>query len=204
MDQWGWTPDMYRVAWQRVVTAVNGNELTLDDPIVQPIEAVYGGAHVYKYELLYNGVNAEIENVGVENLCVESIYASDDDENHGKHAVFVQRVRNGWIRQVTSKYFWQGTVKLRGSSTRITVEDCAALDPKGTLAGGRRYPFQIDDADDTLFQRCYSTDFRHSYASGSRTGGPNVWVDSVANSTYNDLGKLVDLKADSAVSKHPF
>lgn len=193
MGQWGWTTASYEVIWRREVTAVNGNQLTLNAPIVQPIEAVYGGAIVYKYELLYNGQAVEIENVGVENLRIESIFASDLDESHGKHAIRVQRVSNGWIRQVTAKYFWSGAVLLRRFSHAMTIEDTASLDPKGTLSGGRRYSFTVDDGDMHLFQRCYSENARHAYASSSRTSGPNVYLDSIAVNTYNDIGEFGNL-----------
>lgn len=156
--------------------------------MVHPIEAVYGGAQVYRYELLFREENAEIENVGVENIRLESIYASEEDENHGKHAVMVQRVRNGWIRQLTAQYFWQGAVLLRRQSYQVTVEDSAALDPKGTLKGGRRYPFVIDEGHSHLFQRNYAKDFRHTFASSSRTSGPHVFVDGSAPTTFNDIG----------------
>lgn len=192
MEQWGWTPESYQVSWKREIVAVNGNELTLDAPIVQAIEAVYGGARVYRYELQYNGSPVEIENVGVENMRIESIFASDVDENHGEHAIAVQRVKNGWVRQVTAYYFWRGLVLLRRDAWYFTVEDSAALEPKGTLAGGRRYPFNMDDSTKNLMQRCYAQDFRHSFASGSRTGGPNVWVDGYAYTTFNDIGTLHD------------
>ena len=190
MEQWGWTPTAYSVSWVRKVVAVNGNELTLDHPIVQAIESVYGGAHVYRFELLYNSNPVEIENVGIENIRLDSIYASEEDENHGDHAIVVQRVRNGWIRQVTARYFWRGAVKLRRQSYGVTVEDTASLDPKGTLAGGRRYPFVIDDGQLHLFQRCYGKDFRHTFASSSQTPGPNVWVDGSAVESYNDIGTI--------------
>lgn len=84
---------------------MNGNELLLNAPIVQAIEAVYGGAVVYKYALRYNSEDVEIENVGIENIRIESIFANDSDENHGKHAVRVQRVSNGWVRQLTAHIF---------------------------------------------------------------------------------------------------
>ena len=108
-----WTTSYYQVKWRRNVVSKVGNTLTLDAPIVQPIEAVYGGAVVYRYELLYNSNPVEIQNVGVENLRIESVYANDLDENHGKHAIRVQRVSNGWVRQVTARYFWSGVIYLR-------------------------------------------------------------------------------------------
>lgn len=190
MAQWDWTSSSYQVPWRREVTAVNGNELTLNAPIVQPIEAVYGGAIVYKYALLYNSADVEIENVGIENIRIESVFASDEDENHGKHAVRVQRVSNGWVRQLTARYFWSGAVYLRRYSHAMTVEDKASVDPKGTLAGGRGYAFVIDDGDLHLIQRCYARDGRHDFASGSRTSGPNVYIDSLSVGSYNDIGAL--------------
>eukprot|EP00339_Tiarina_fusa_P000739 CAMPEP_0117014640 /NCGR_PEP_ID=MMETSP0472-20121206/11839_1 /TAXON_ID=693140 ORGANISM="Tiarina fusus, Strain LIS" /NCGR_SAMPLE_ID=MMETSP0472 /ASSEMBLY_ACC=CAM_ASM_000603 /LENGTH=940 /DNA_ID=CAMNT_0004718249 /DNA_START=59 /DNA_END=2877 /DNA_ORIENTATION=- len=188
MGQWGWTPASYSITWRRVVTAVNGNELTVDNPIVQAIEDVYGGAIVYQYELLYREESVEIENVGIENIRIESIFASETDENHGKHAVRVQRVNDGWIRQLTARHFWSGAVLLRRSSHDVTVEDSASVDPKGTLGGGRRYGFVIDDGSSILVHRCYVRDGRHDYASSSRTAGPNVFVDSLSVDSYNDIG----------------
>eukprot|EP00977_Amphora_coffeiformis_P007765 scaffold1697_cov180-Amphora_coffeaeformis.AAC.1 len=188
MEQWGWTTNYYQATWVRDIVEIDGNTLTLAQPIVHPIEAVYGGAHVYKFKLLYNGEDTEIENVGVENMLLDSTYASEDDENHGDTAIDVQRARNGWVRQVTARYFWRGLVNLRRQSYQFTVEDSASLLPKGTLAGGRRYPFVIDDGQSHLVQRCYAKDFRHTFASGSLTPGPNVFVDGSAVDSYNDIG----------------
>lgn len=70
----------------------------------------------------------------------------------------------------------------------MTIEDTASVDPKGTLAGGRRYAFVIDDGDLHLIQRCYARDGRHDFASGSRTSGPNVYVDNLSVNSYNDIG----------------
>eukprot|EP00977_Amphora_coffeiformis_P028864 scaffold37599_cov290-Amphora_coffeaeformis.AAC.1 len=199
MAQWGWTLGDQPL-WRREVVAKDDstNTLFLDAPIVHPIENVYGGAIVYKYELLFENdttgdiLDVEIENVGVENMRIESTYnaANEEDENHGKSAVMVQRVTNGWIRQVTSRYFWQGLVFLRRFSYGITVEDSAALDPWASLASGRRYPFQIDDGQNHLLHRVFSNNARHGFSVGSLTPGPNVFADGSALNSYNDCGKF--------------
>mmetsp|Transcript_16744 Transcript_16744/g.30026 ORF Transcript_16744/g.30026 Transcript_16744/m.30026 type:complete len:629 (-) Transcript_16744:121-2007(-) len=183
MSQYGWTTTGYDLEWRRTITAVIGNQITFDAPILQAIEAVYGGASVRKYTF-----DAEIENVGIENIRLESAYASDTDENHGKSAVLFQRVINGWMRQVTAKYFWFGAVSIVTNSMYITVEDSAMLDHKGTLSGGRRYSFNVDDSQFVLMQRCLAANGRHDFVSGSRTPGPNVWVDGSAILSNSDSG----------------
>lgn len=49
MSQHGWTASGYFIDWKRVVTAISGNQITVDGSIVQAIESVYGGAKVWKY-----------------------------------------------------------------------------------------------------------------------------------------------------------
>lgn len=68
------------------------------------------------------------------------------------------------------------------------MQDTAQLDPWGPRKGGRRYSFNNDDSYAVLFQRCFARDGRHDFVSGSRTPGPNAWVDSVAVSASTDSG----------------
>lgn len=167
-----------------MITKIDDNTITLNAPVVQAIEEAYGGAMIYKYTF-----EQEIENVGIENLLLKSTYASEWDENHGRTAVAFQRVSNAWMRQVTAKHFWLGAVKINRDSTFVTVEDSAMLQHKGLERGGRRYSFFIsDNAEFILFQRCFAKDGRHDFVSGSRTPGPNVWVDTVAIWSSTDSG----------------
>ena len=62
------------------------------------------------------------------------------------------------------------------------------LDPKSQITGGRRYSFNISDGVGNLFQRCYARSGRHNFVSGSRTTGPNVWLDCLASNPLNDEG----------------
>ena len=183
MAQWGWTTGYYQeIKYRRTVKAVNGNKITIDAPVLQTIEDQYGGARIYKYS--YAGLN----NIGFEGLRLESYYASETDENHGWDGIQIENLENGWVRQVTARYFAFGLVNIRNYSRWITVEDCANLDPKGTTAGGRRYSFTVDESDSILWQRCLTRGGRHDFASGSRVQGPNVFVDCRATETINDIG----------------
>jgi hypothetical protein len=176
-------PEDYVIEWRREVEAIDGNQIILNAPIVQAIEAVYGSAIAYKCNF-----PEEIQNVGIENMRIESIYASEDDENHGRSAVVFQRVTNAWMRHVTAKHFWYGAVNIQKSSMFVTVEDSAMLEHKGVVSSPRRYAFNVDDSEFVLFQRVLSKDGRHAFVSGSLTPGPNVWVDGLAIDSTNDSG----------------
>jgi hypothetical protein len=178
-----WRPSGYQLQHFRYIESIHGNALTLDAPLVQMIENRYGGGTVRK--ATWTGA---LEQVGIENLRMESSFASDTDENHGWYAITMQRVRHGWVRQVTSRHFGQGLVSITNRCKFVTVEDCAHLDPKSTTAGGRRYSFNIDDSSYILFQRCLTRQGRHDYVSGSLTPGPNAFVDSLATEPINDIG----------------
>lgn len=188
-----WDPNDFQIYNYRYVVSVEpsatnpGSEstITLDAPIVQTIETQYGGGKVEKYT--YNGA---ISNVGIENIQLVSAYDLNnlEDENHGWQAVVMLNVFNGWVRQVTSRHFGYGLVTIDNASMFITVEDSACLDPISVTDGGRKYSFFVDDSPYHLFQRCLTRGGRHDYVSGSRTPGPNVFVDSLATESNSDIG----------------
>ena len=179
----GWTPDGYTIDHERVITAISGNTITIDIPIVDVMEDQYGGG-----EILKTNIVGRISQCGVENLRLESIYASNTDENHGWVAVTLKEATNCWVRKVTAQYFAYGAVKLDKGSKFITVEECAMLDYKSKISGGRRYGFLISKGVGNLIQRSYTNDGRHDYVTGSRVTGPNVFLDSYAADTNSDIG----------------
>lgn len=184
MRQYGWTTSQYRITFERQVVAVQGNTLTLDIPIVDPIEQAYGGADVYR-----SNVTGRIKECGVENMRIESDFISDTSENHGWVAVYLARVENSWVKNVVAKYFGYSCVYILGQSRNNTVEDCAMIDPKSVTTGGRKYSFNMDGyATGNLFQRCMTWGGRHDYVTGARVTGPNVFLDCVAENTFDDIG----------------
>eukprot|EP00977_Amphora_coffeiformis_P008026 scaffold1803_cov92-Amphora_coffeaeformis.AAC.49 len=187
MTQYGWTTGGFDHLWFFTITGVDGATIYVDLPITQPIDpARYGGAQVDDY--LFDADLIEL--VGIENMQLVSEYDRNnpDDEEHGWTAIEISRTHNAWVRQVTARYFNYGAVSIESWSSHVTVQDTAQLDPWGKRAGGRRYSFNVNDAHANLFQRCFARDGRHDFVSGSKTPGPNVWVDSVAVSASTDSG----------------
>ncbi|RYY12726.1 MAG: hypothetical protein EOO04_33110, partial [Chitinophagaceae bacterium] len=177
-----WQAKEYDFHFERVITAIKGDSIFLDNPIVIALDKQYGGGAVYKYNF-----NGRITNVGIENIRCESAYASDTDEDHGWDAIHFNRVQNSWVDNVTAVYFGYSCVNLGNESRNITVKDCKSLDAKSKIAGGRRYSFN-NDGQMNLFMNCVATEGRHDYVTGARVCGPNVFFQCKAERTHADIG----------------
>ncbi len=183
MGQWGWEASAYDIDHERSITDISGNTITIDAPIVDTIEAQYGGGSVFLSDM-----TARLEQVGVENLRLISEYSSDNDEAHGWNAIVFSRVANSWVKRVTSLHFGYSAVSLTNNSSFNTIEEVAQLDPISLLSGGRRYSFYVASGTGNLFNRCFARDGRHNFVSGSRVAGPNVWLDCASVKNNGDEG----------------
>ena len=183
MDAWGWEADSYAISHERRITAVDTEQLTVDIPMVDAIESRWGGGAVFLADL-----SGRISQVGVEDLRLESVYDGDEDEDHGWVAVTLARVTSGWVRRVSAVHFGYAAVSIESESSFNTVEEVAMLAPISQVTGSRRYAFNLSDGVGNLFQRCYSEQARHDFVSGSRTTGPNVWLDCYSTQSTNDDG----------------
>ena len=182
-DAVDWLPKDYEVEAPRVVTAVNGNTITLDSPLTQAIETQYGGGEVYRYTF-----TGAVKQSGIERIRLASTFTSPTDENHGWEAVRFYRAENCWARQVTARHFAFACVNAWVHAKNITVEDCAMIDPVSQVTGGRRYSFNTDRSSAILFQRNYTRNGRHDYVTSARTLGPTAFVDSLAVTPSTDTG----------------
>jgi hypothetical protein len=176
-----WTASAYDIYFERKVTAVNGNVITLDAPNMDVIDPTYAAGELVKY------TSARIENCGIENMRISSIYASETDESHGWEAVTFANTINSWARNLEVYFFGYSAVHVLYGSSWITVENCKMLDAKSLIDGGRRYSFNVD-GQRCLVQNCYTRNGRHDYVDGSRTPGPNVFYNCTATLQKNDIG----------------
>jgi hypothetical protein len=182
------------VDMDRTITHISGNVITIDAPITHALERSplrnYGGGTIGKY-----AAAGRISNVGVEYITGESTFdptllsGSDRiDENHAEHFIGVDGVINGWVRNVTSKYYGYSCVNMTGPSKWVTVQDSQCLDPVSVVTGGRRYSFNMGDSTNVLWENLYTRHGRHDYVQGSEVTGPNVVVDSRADAARADTG----------------
>ena len=197
-----WTAGSFDIYADRTITRVEGNAVTLDEPITCALEQQYGGATIFSYTW-----PGRITNVGVENLrgisyfnplVVTNTSATTNyyaDENHTWAFIdFEGAVANVWVRNVTASNFAYSCVQAAGTSAsqpgarNITVRDCTSLDPVSVITGSRRYAFRFEDSELFLVQNCYTRNDRHQFVTGSLTHGPNVFVDGTSDVAWNDCG----------------
>ncbi len=180
-----WYAGKVDLAYERKVLAVDATTVTLDAPVVMAMETIYGGGTLVKFTAA-----ARVSEAGVEKLRLMSQYLVGLEDTQASHVGFgiaINLAENCWVRQVTGRYFGGGTVAMLDPSIRITVEDCANLDPVSEITGGQRYSFYMK-GQQALVQRCYSRKGRHDFITGTSTMGPNAYADCFSETTYADSG----------------
>lgn len=182
----GWKPGDEDIHWDRKITAVHGNELTLDVPLTTALDTAYGGGTVAVYHW-----PGRISHVGIENLRLASSWDTTNrkDENHCWMAVTLENVQDAWVRQVVFLHFAGSAVYALNTSRCVTVQDCKSLDPVSEIGGQRRMTFRTD-GQQTLFQRLYSEYGYHDFAAGFCAAGPNAFVQCKTHLPYSFSGPV--------------
>ena len=165
-------PGNFRIGWDRTITAVEGNRITLDAAIPMALEPSMRPVVVKPYR--WEGRIAES---GVEHLSLVSAYDTTNplDENHAWTGVWIEAAEDCWVRQVDFRHLAGSAVAVQHAARRITVEDCQSFEPVSEVAGMRRRTF-FTLGQHTLFQRCYSEQGQHDFSAGINAPGPNAFV----------------------------
>lgn len=186
LGYFGWKPGEQNIYWDRTVTAVDGNQVTLDVPLTTALDRNFGGGSLSAYEW-----PGRIAQAGVENLRLVSTYDEKNpkDENHRWMAITMENVEDAWVRQVVFQHFAGSAVAVYETARRVTVEDCQSLDPVSEIGGHRRYTF-FTNGQQTLFQRLYAEHGYHDFAVGHAAAGPNAFVQCKSYLPYNFSGAI--------------
>ncbi len=199
-----WKP--FTINYDRVITRVDNNTITVDAPIFTAIESRWGGGDIVKYE-----DNGRIENVAVENLRgiseydpsvrtaaygnmdrpsltdPETRYLGEEyysDENHYFVFINVTNAKNIWVRNMTTLHFAGSVVNLTSGTKWATIQDCESREPVSVRLGARRFTFQLNGQ--LLFaQRCFSQKGRHSFVLQGPQASGNVFYDCSAVNPYS-------------------
>jgi hypothetical protein len=182
-----WSP--FDLDFERVVTAVDGDTITLDAPITCAVETKWGGGVVLEFR------DQRIRNVGVENLRgvsafnrqVTALYGREkekyqSDEDHAWSFVSIDNACDAWVRRITALHFGYACVEVR-RARQVTVEDCDCREMVSVITGSRRYPFVLG-GQLTVVQRCKADTARHDFAVQARACGPNVFLHCQAGRSF--------------------
>ncbi len=178
----------------RKVTAIRGNRVYFDAPLVMALDRKYGESYVYK------ATWQMIRECGIEYLTIDSEYdpsltagpsnyfglMEPIDETHAWYGVCIGASEHCWVRNLTVRHMTASAVCAQ-RGLYITVQDCKSYDPVSYVSGGRRYAFYILGGQMILYRDCVCTHDRHAYVT-SATEGPNVFFNCKATTNYNDLG----------------
>ncbi|HKX83999.1 MAG TPA: hypothetical protein VJL58_07265 [Pyrinomonadaceae bacterium] len=183
-----WEP--FNLDYDRVITGIDGDRITIDAPIVCAIERRWGGGEVIAID------NSErIRHVGVEDLrgvsefdrTVTAEHGKEktryfSDENHAWDFINISAAENVWVKNISAYHFGYSAVNI-GKAKWITVQDSKCLDMVSQITGGRRYSFNVD-GQLNLVLRCEASSGRHDFVVGGRVCGPNAFVHCSATNTF--------------------
>ena len=183
---YAWKPGTVDIRWDRVITAIEGDRLTLDAPLTTSLDIRLGGGTVTPFvETGY------LTDSGVEHLRCESEYdlANPLDEQHAWNAIDLHAVRDGWVADVTGVHFAGSVIQVGARVARVTIQDCVSLAPVSELAGYRRLAFH-SRGQQVLFLRCRSEQGRNDFTVGYQVAGPTVFLDCTAQGTSGFSGSI--------------
>lgn len=183
-----WTP--FNLDFERTITAIDGDLITVDAPIMCAIERRWGGGEVRALDNQERVCESGIENLSGISSFDPSVMATwgrereqyFSDEAHARNLVAVDNANDCWVRNVAALRFSYACVDVR-RTRQITVQDCDCREMVSVITGSRRYPYSIS-GQRTLVERCTGDTGRHDFVVGSRVPGPNVFLDCEAGRSF--------------------
>jgi hypothetical protein len=168
--------------FERQVTAINGNQISFDAPLCNPIESAWTTGLVYQVT-----DSGRIQQDGIENLC--GIGQISDYPTNILNGVFItyQNIKNSWIKDVLLAG-WGNAINI--NDKWCTVQDCLYTNPATSSAEDAPAAFTFGGSGaQSLFQRCTSDGgYYHIMVTQGGTPGPNVFLNFNCSGTHYNGG----------------
>ncbi|MGK4585538.1 peptidoglycan-binding protein [Kitasatospora sp. HPMI-4] len=180
----------WSLKFERKITAVSGNKVTIDIPLTNALEKQYTQATVYRYTF------PRIDHVGIENLGADGQAMSGDPDyaNSFYNAAFWEfnAVEDSWVSNTVARHFGgTGQTSLGPQSRRISVLHTQMLDMLTTDSSARSEAYLLQ-GQENLVQDCAVTATKvHAFTTYGRQAGPNVFSDckaTLVQDTYDSGG----------------
>jgi hypothetical protein len=172
-----WKVNQLPIVFNRYITKIEGNELTVDAPIFYSLNKSLSQSYVYRHNMA-----GTVYNVGIENLRIAIETLGGTDENHAWQAVRFKSCENAWALNCTFTSFGQSAI-ITEATTRSTFKNCKAIDPVAIVTGERMYNFNTYHFSQlNLFADNYARNGRHHYTSnGTSTTSGNVFLRCISD-----------------------
>ena len=155
-----WQPAQVDIVYYRRIREIAGSRITLDAPVFNHLDRRLSPSYIAKVD-----ESVYISNAGIEQLRIDIVTASPEDEDHAWNGIYIQGAVDSWVRGVTALHFGYAGIRVE-TGMRITIENCRALDPHAIRTGSRMYNFSSDRrASLVLFRNCEATNGRHNFIS---------------------------------------
>jgi hypothetical protein len=161
--QYAWEPGELPIYYHRYINKVEHTaaetKITLDAPVFYTLRKSLAQSTVFHFD------NNTVQKSGVENLRVAVNATNIPDESHAWNCIHFVNAENCWAKHVCTAGFGKSGF-YTNRATRITIEDCYALDPVARTTGERMYNFSVSSQSQLiLFKDCYARRGRHNYVS---------------------------------------
>ncbi|MCD6376225.1 MAG: T9SS type A sorting domain-containing protein [Caldisericaceae bacterium] len=175
-----WEIGSQPIVYNRYISKIEGDQITIDAPVYNTLVRSLSKSYVYTY------MRHKLEtHIGIENLRVDIETKGGDDEAHAWNSIDLFLIEDAWVRNCTAIHFGEAGFRTN-TATRVTIENCKALDPVSKITGGRRYNFEAYTASQLiLFKNCLATNGRHHYMSNGTTWTSGiVFLDCQSSGAY--------------------
>jgi hypothetical protein len=176
-----WQPSS-GLAFERTITAVNGNQLSIDIPLFNPIEQQWVTGYVYTA----TESSGRITNTAIENLRLRSDFADASTNWGSSRALNFDNMKNCWFRDIVVDNFYNG-INSGGGAKWCTVQDCSFVSNTvpTTSAGAAAFG---GSGQMLLWQRCGSSNSTtyHVFVTQAAVPGPYVFLN------FNSIGSGYD------------
>ena len=175
-----WSVNSQPIVFNRYITDIQGNFMTIDVPVYDHLIRALAQSFIYRYGRL--GIRSRI---GIENLRIDIVTAGGVDQNHAWNAIDLFQIEDAWVLNCTLLHFGLSGIRTN-TATRITIQNCQALDPVAPIDGGNMYNFQLYTASQQILIRdCHASNGRHHYMSnGTSWTSGCVFLDCTSSGAY--------------------
>ncbi len=173
-----WTPGSKNLDSDRVITAINGNTITIDAPLTNSLDQQYGGGTIQAYTW-----SGRIQQVGLMNMYTYSDSLTSTDPNHATGVLTMDAVQNAWVYNITTNNFSVNNVETGGGVKWTTFDDDSLGNQTQTTGNIADAPAGIGiGGQEILVENTTFPNAFHAIAVGASVPGPNVYT----NITIND------------------